>query len=186
VGQFLNPGKNTLTLNAPRMNILAEVMPVYLLGDFMVKPGVQGFEITGGEISAPGSWREAGLPFYSQSVIYSQTFQVSKGEGNFKVKLNNWNAPVCEVLVNGQSAGLISWQPYETDVTGFLKEGENEISVRVYGSLKNTFGFFYQKNDNWIFGPFSWNNAPEKIPAASEYFLMDYGLFEPFQLVQVK
>lgn len=186
VGQFLKPGKNTLTLKAPRMNILAEVMPVYLLGDFLVKPGVQGFEITGGEISAPGSWREAGLPFYSQSVIYSQTFQVSKGESNFKVKLNNWNAPVCEVLVNGQSAGLISWQPHETDVTRILKEGENEISVRVYGSLKNTFGFFYQKNDGWIFGPFSWNNAPEKIPAASEYFLMDYGLFEPFQLVQVK
>ena len=38
VGQFLKPGKNTLTIAAPRMNILAEVMPIYLLGDFLVKP----------------------------------------------------------------------------------------------------------------------------------------------------
>ena len=65
------------------------------------------------------------------------------------------------------------------------KEGENEISVKVTGSLKNTFGFFYQKNDNWIYGPHSWNFSPKKIPAASEYYLMDYGMFEPFELVAV-
>jgi hypothetical protein len=64
-----------------------------------------------------------------------------------------------------------------------LKEGENEITVKVTGSLKNTFGFFYQNNDNWIFGPHSWNFAPEKQPAASEYFLMDYGLMGPFELI---
>jgi len=187
VGQFLKPGKNTLTLKAPRMNILAEVMPVYLLGDFLVQPAQKGFEITGGEIGAAGSWRVAGLPFYSQSVVYTQKFNVPVIEGNsFKIKMGKWNAPLCEVLVNGRPAGLIAWQPYEADVTRWLKAGENEVSVRVYGSLKNTFGFFYQNNDGWIFGPFSWNSAPEKIPDASAYFLMDYGLFEPFQLVQIK
>jgi hypothetical protein len=67
-----------------------------------------------------------------------------------------------------------------------LTEGQNEISVKVIGSLKNTFGFFYHNNDSWIHGPHSWNSAPEKIPAASEYFLMDYGLFEPFDLVSIK
>ncbi len=186
VGEFLKPGKNTLTIKAPRMHILAEVMPIYLLGDFLVKPANQGFEITGGEISNLGSWKELGLPFYSQTVVYSQIFDVSKNNNShFNVQLNNWNSPLCEVMVNGQSAGLISWKPYELDVTDLLKDGENEVSVRVYGSLKNTFGFFYQKNDSWIFGPFSWNYAPEKIPSASEYYLLDYGLFEPFQLVEI-
>jgi len=184
VGQFLKPGKNTLTLKAPRMHILAEVMPIYLLGDFLVKPAKQGFEITGGTISTLGSWREAGLPFYSQKVGYSQNFSIIKAnEASYKVKLNRWNGSVAEVFVNGQSAGLIAWQPNELDVTSLLKEGENEITVKVTGSLKNTFGFFYQKNDNWIFGPHSWNDAPKKVPAASEYFLMDYGLMEPFKLV---
>jgi hypothetical protein len=186
VGEFLKPGKNTLTIKAPRMHILAEVMPVYLLGDFLVKPAKQGFEITGGAIESLGSWREAGLPFYSQEVSYSQKFSVSKAnESAFKVKLNEWNGSVAEVFVNGQSAGLIAWQPNELDVTNLLKEGENEITVKVTGSLKSTFGFFYQKNDNWIFGPHSWNNAPKKIPEASEYFLMDYGMFEAFELVVV-
>lgn len=50
------------------MHILAEVMPVYLLGDFLVKPGEKGFEIAGGEINSAGAWQEAGLPFYSQEL----------------------------------------------------------------------------------------------------------------------
>ena len=61
----------------------------------------------------------------------------------------------------------------------------NEVVVKVCGSLKNTFGFFYQHNDNWIFGPHSWNEAPDKTPPASEYFLLDYGLYEPFELVKL-
>ncbi len=186
VGEYLKPGENTLTIIAPRMNILAEVMPVYFLGDFLIKPAKQGFEIAGGEITKLGSWCELGLPFYSQKVAYSQTFKVKKTVNNsFKVKLDNWNGSIAEVWVNGHSAGVIAWQPNELDVTSLLDDGTNEITVKVIGSLKNTFGFFYNKNDNWIFGPHSWNNAPEKIPAASEYFLMDYGLFEPFKLVQV-
>jgi hypothetical protein len=187
VGEYLKPGENTLTIKAPRMHILAEVMPVYLLGDFLVKPFATGFELTGGEISSLGSWREHGLPFYSQTVTYNQSFNISKAKDkSYKVQLTDWNSPLCEVLVNDKPAGLIAWQPYETDITGLLKDGENKVSVRVFGSLKNTFGFFYQKNDNWIFGPFSWNYAPEKIPLAAEYYLMDYGLFEPFKLVEVK
>lgn len=186
IGRYLKAGKNTLTLKAPRMNILAEVMPVYVLGNFLVKPAKGGFEITEGKITSTGSWREAGLPFYSQKVAYNQDFKVSENDKcKFKVRLGKWNGSVAEVLVNGQKAGLISWQPYELDVTNFIKPGNNAIAVKITGSLKNTFGFFYKKNDNWIFGPSAWNYAPEKAPEASGYFLMDYGLMEPFELVKV-
>jgi len=187
VGQFLKPGKNTLTLKAPRMHVLAEVMPVYFIGDFLVKPAKQGFEITDGNISTLGSWREAGLPFYSQKVAYSQMYKVTKADGTaFKVKLNKWNGSVAEVLVNGQQAGLIAWQPNELDVTSLLKDGDNEITVKVIGSLKNTFGYFFKEADKWIYGPHEWNYAPEKVPDATGYFLVDYGMMEPFGLVQVK
>ena len=187
VGQFLKPGKNTLTLKAPRMHVLAEVMPVYFIGDFLVKPAKQGFEIADGNISTLGSWREAGLPFYSQKVAYSETFNVTIASGvNYKVKLNKWNGSITEVWVNGQSAGLIAWQPNELDVTSLLKDGNNEITVKVVGSLKNTFGYFFKEANKWIYGPHEWNYAPEKLPDASGYFLMDYGLMEPFSLVAVK
>jgi len=185
VGKYLKAGENTLTLKAPRMHVLAEVMPVYFIGDFLVKPAKQGFEIADGNITKLGSWRESGLPFYSQKVAYAQNYTVAKTAGTaYKVKLNSWNGSVSEVLVNGQSAGLIAWQPNELDVTSYLKEGSNEITIKVTGSLKNTFGFFYKNNEGSIFGPGSWNYAPEKAPDASGYFLMDYGLMEPFDLVQ--
>ena len=185
IGQFLKHGKNTITLKAARMNILCELMPVYVLGDFLVKPAARGYEITEGEISSLGSWRHEGLPFYSHKVSYSQNFNVEKAsDAVFKVKLNRWNGSISEVWVNGESAGVIPWQPDELDITSLLEEGDNEITVKVTGSLKNTFGFFYHDNDNWIFGPHSWNNAPEKMPPPSDYFLLDYGLFEPFELVQ--
>lgn len=187
IGKFLKPGKNTIALKAPRMHILAEVMPVYLLGDFLVQPGPKGFEITGGDITKMGSWQKAGLPFYSQKVAYTQNFSVKNTEGNsYKVRLKNWNGSIAEVWVNGENSGVISWQPNELDVTNLLNDGENEITIKVIGSLKNTFGFFYADNNSWIFGPHSWNGAPEKIPAASEYFLIDYGMFEHFDLVEFK
>jgi hypothetical protein len=187
IGEHVKSGRNTVTLKAPRMHILAEVMPIYILGDFVVQPGGKGFEIREGEISELGSWRQAGLPFYSQKVAYSQNFNVSKTDNaSYKVYLKNWKGSVAEVWVNEKQAGVIAWQPYELDVTSWLKEGENLLTVKVTGSLKNTFGFFYNDNNNWIFGPHSWNNAPEKIPPASDYFLMDYGMMEPFELLEYK
>lgn len=142
VGNFLQEGENTLTLKAPRMHILAEVMPVYLLGDFLVTAGEKGFEISGGDISALGSWKEQGLPFYSQKVAYTQKFTVNKSEDAFhRVRLKNWKGAIAEVWVNGKEAGTIAWQPNELDVTSFLTEGENEITVKVIGSLKTPSAF---------------------------------------------
>ena len=106
-------------------------------------------------------------------------------DASYKVKLGQWNGSIAEVWVNGEKAGLVAWKPYEIDVTGLLKEGDNEIVVKVIGSLKSTFGFFYNKNDSWIFGPHSWNRGPDNIPQEAEYYLMHYGLIEPFTVVRV-
>jgi len=104
----------------------------------------------------------------------------------YKVKLNNWNGTLAEVFVNGTPAGQIMWPPYELSLGPVLKPGENEIVVRVTGSLKNTFGYFYRNNKQWINGPGDWDTAPEGNPPAGKYFLMNYGLFEPFSLVGMK
>ena len=98
------------------------------------------------------------------------------------MKLTGWNGTIAEVQVNDQEAGIIAWPPEELDLTQMLRKGENEISVRIVGSLKNTFGYFYEDNNKWIHGPHDWNNAPEHQPGMDQYHFMDYGLFSPFEL----
>jgi hypothetical protein len=187
IGPYLKLGENIVRLKAPRMHVLAEIMPIYLLGDFLVKPSEKGFALYPGDIGSTGSWKEAGLPFYPGKVAYSRSFEIKKEAGVFyKVKLREWKGTVAEVQVNGRFAGIIAWQPHELDVTEFLKEGKNEISVTVTGSLRNTFGPFHDKSDDWIIGPHSWIKAPGKQPPGSAYFLNDDGLMEPFRLVGVK
>jgi hypothetical protein len=186
LGKFLKKGKNTITLQAPRMSIFAEIMPIYIIGDFAVHPGKKGFEIAGGDIGKLGSWKDLGLPFYSQDVSYTQKFNVEKSaSNNYKVKLGKWNGSVSNVIVNGKQAGNIAWQPNELMITELLKDGENKVEVVVTGTLKNTFGNFYIDRPGWIIGPYMWNiDVPENIASASDYLFDDYGLFEPFKLIK--
>ena len=125
-----------------------------------------------------------GFPFYSQKVTYNQKFTLKMGNSQYLVKLNKWNGILAEVKVNGKDAGLISFPPYQLNISSLLKEGENGIALTVVGSIKNTFGYFYKANNQWINGPGDWNTAPDKIPSLSQYYIMDYGLFEPFSLVE--
>lgn len=182
IGHLLEPGWNSITLKARRMSIFAEIMPVYILGDFVVRPKKKGFEIANGSLNALGSWKDSGYPFYPDKVSYTQEYIVEKGKAMFKVKLTGWNGTMAEVRVNNKKAGIIAWPPEELDVTQMLSEGKNEISVQIVGSLKNTFGYFYEDNNKWINGPHDWNRAPENQPGIDQYFLMDYGLFSPFSL----
>ncbi len=182
IGNFVKKGENTITLNATRMSVFAEVMPVYILGDFSLKPLETGFEIKEAKPIETGSWINSGLPFYSQKISYTQKFAGNKGE-NYSVSLAQWNGTICDVLVNGQKAGIIAFPPFNLDISDMVVEGENTVEVQVTGSLKNTFGYFYHSNDKWIHGPGEWNYAPEKQPGLSGMFLVDYGLFEPFQVL---
>jgi len=57
IGTMVKTGDNTITLKASPMKIHAEIEPVYILGDFSVKPADKGFTI---EAPAAGYTLEAG------------------------------------------------------------------------------------------------------------------------------
>ncbi|HBL77207.1 MAG: hypothetical protein A2W90_14865 [Bacteroidetes bacterium GWF2_42_66] len=183
IGNYLHTGANTISLTASRMSIFAEVMPVYILGNFSLNPLTAGFEIDNPKPLQSGSWIDAGMPFYSQKVAYSQKFNIENNQSEFTVQLNEWKGTICEVMVNGEKAGVIAWPPYQLDISKLMKQGENTVTVNVTGSLKNTFGYFYRPNSGWIHGPTAWNFAPDQQPALSGMYMVDYGLYEPFDLL---
>ena len=44
---------------------------------------------------------------------------------------------VLEVIVNGQPAGVRLWNPYQVEITSFLKPGENILELRLANTLVN-------------------------------------------------
>ena len=69
------------------------------------------------------------------------------------------------------------------DITDKVVSGENEISVIVYGTLRNLLGPHHNP-DTRLTGPWSWNDSPKVQPRGDKYFYLGYGLFEDFSVVE--
>jgi hypothetical protein len=182
---LIRGGDNAISLTVSPMSIHAELEPVYLLGSFGLKPAARGWEIIPASPLRKGSWKDQGLPFYPEGVTYSRQYILEKGN-RFAVRLGKWNGSVAAVRVNGQEAGIIGWQPYELDITNFVRRGPNRIDVVVYGTLKNLLGPHHNVRGKGIVTPWSFKYAPEVQPSGDKYDLEEYGLFEDFSIVEKK
>jgi len=166
------------------MSVFAELEPVYLIGDFCVEPAERGWKIVSAYPLKLGSWKHQGLPLYTNGVSYSKQFKIDDLTKHYFVKLNQWKGTVAAIRVNGREAGIIGWPPYELDITRFVRKGENQIDVRVYGSLKNLLGPHHGVKQHGIVTPWIWRYAPKIQPPGDQYDLIDYGLFEDFVVLQ--
>jgi len=182
IGQYIKKGENVLLIDAPRMHILAEIEPAYIIGNFTVHPAPKGFTIKKYKTPVLGSWKAQGFPFYSHGVQYSAEYEVTNANAPHTVKLNEWGGSVAEVTINGEKAGIIGWAPYSLDVSKFVKEGTNTVSVEVIGTLRNLLGPF-DREPFGIATPWSWRYQPP-FRSGSEYKQLDYGLFTMFSFCQ--
>jgi len=185
IGPFVRPGKNDIAVIMHPMSIYAEIAPVYIIGDFDLVSKRQGWALTPAKPLQIGAWKKQGLPFYSYDVAYEKSVALSKGQ-KVKVRLGAWDGTVCEVHVNGAQAGVIGWPPYEVDISDFIRNGDNEIEVVVSGSLKNLLGPHHNVTRRGIVTPWSFKYAPKKQPAGMDYNQLDYGLFEDFEIIEIK
>lgn len=188
IGPHVVAGKNRITVKALPFTIHSELEPVYVLGDFSLKDAPKGFELRPPAPMAVGPWAGQGLPLYGASVRYRKTFDIPAAEGakvRYLVQLGSWRGAVAEVFVGGKAAGAIAFPPFELDVTDTLVSGPNEVSVVVYGTLKNTLGPFHNKPPLGMAWPGSFQQgAKGGHPPGSEYSIVDYGLFEDFKLLK--
>ena len=184
ISDFLKPGNNVITVKADPMDILAELEPVYITGDFCLSPAEHGWNITSPIALDLGSWKKQGLPFYSESVTYSKKFEIESNENkHYIVKLNEWKGTVADVKVNGENAGIIGWRPYELEISKWVQTGENKIEVTVTGSLKNLLGPHHNNPTLGFVTPWNFFYAPEHQPPGTEYHQLDYGLMADFEIL---
>ncbi len=187
IGPHLKPGLNRISIAARPFTIHSELEPVYIRGDFAVRPLAKGFGIGPAAGLGVGSWLDQGLPFYAEGVEYARTFHLPALETGerVRVRLDDARGAVTRIVVNGREAGWIGFAPPELDVTDLLVPGANEISAVVIGTLKNTLGPHHNNPPLGRAWPGNFQKgAAGGRPAGSAYSLVAYGLFGDLRLVR--
>jgi hypothetical protein len=175
-GNALATGPNMVTLVGQPFSVLHELAPVFVTGNFSVQPASQGWELYQEVPLDLGSWKEYGLPFYPKEVSYHASFRMEKDE-RAMLSLEDWTASCVTVSVN-DSEDILLWTPYRLDISKWLTEGENWIRITLNGSLKNLNGPHHNNPQEGLVTPWSFKYAPEDLPPALDYDLIEYGLFE--------
>ncbi len=183
IGSAAKVGENAVIIKASPMTVWHELEPAYVLGEFRLKAGDSGFVIVPDELLRLGRWNEQGHPLYGGGVSYVQEFEIAERTDRYAVSLASWYGSVAKVVVNGQAAGYIWHQPWECDVTEWVKADRNTVEVIVIGTLKNTLGPHHGKAALGSAWPSMFQHGPETGPPPGErYNTIGYGLFEPFEL----
>lgn len=179
-------GENDVRIAVREFGIYTELEPAYLLGSFSLETASNGFVVHPEKPLQLGSWAKHGAPMYGHAVSYANQIAVPQVDAgtSYCVKLGKWHGSVARVRVNGKHVGIIGWAPWECDVTNALKPGDNVVEVEVVGTLKNTLGPFHSTKPRGSAWPSMFQAAPETgPPPGSSYDVIDYGLFEPFQII---
>ncbi|MBR3521160.1 MAG: glycosyl hydrolase family 2 [Prevotella sp.] len=77
------------------------------------------------------------IKYYSGTVKLTSTFKLKTDKtANYRLSLPLMGS-AAEVIINGQSAGIVWCSPWETDITGLLRSGKNTIELRIANTLWN-------------------------------------------------
>jgi hypothetical protein len=86
----------------------------------------------------PGPWTDQGYPHFSGRAVYRKRFDLPESFIGQRVFIEpEMLDDVLEVMVNGGSAGVRLWAPYQVEITHLLKSGENTLELRVANTLVN-------------------------------------------------
>lgn len=85
-----------------------------------------------------GSWTDQGYPFYSGSATYSQEIEIPELYAGQRVFLRTDEAAeIVEFIVNGVTAAIRLWAPYEAEITKLIHSGSNLILLKVTNTFAN-------------------------------------------------
>ncbi len=163
----ISKGVNLLEISMP-FGKNTNLESVYILGHFGVELGPVNKIIAFPGNLGFGDITHQRLPFYTGNVIYQSSFLLNE-DGDIGIKVPYFSNPVLEVSVDGQSRGLIAFQPHQLPVRG-LKKGIHKIEICAYGNRFNTFGPLHNSNQDYIwYGPDSYRTVGDQW---SEYYLV--------------
>ena len=114
------------------------IEPVVIAGDF---------DVSGGRLKRQGksskglTWGGKNDGNYSGTIIFSRRFTVSETSRKKRAILTLEDVrETARVRINGNDIGVRLWPPYDFELTGHLKDGENLLEVMVSNTPENLLG----------------------------------------------
>jgi len=166
-------GRNKIRVEARPLQIRCEVAPVYVLGDFALRPCADGFVVDAPAALGLGAWEGYGMPFYPWPVEYRYGFTLDRPASRMRVELPEWEGSACRVLLDGQPVGDILYRPLVLDREVAVPAGRHVLSLEVAGHMKNLLGPFFNKGLPICW---SWINRPQGYPPGDKYLSTPAGL----------
>ncbi len=147
-------GEDVLETERNKLTYDTELESVYLVGDFAVysdcefenykncrRTGDSFYIAALPEKVSKSSLTEQGFAFYSGSADLKFTYTANKTKGGrFIVDTSSLHCVLARVFVNGADCGPIMFPPFKLDVTDYVKDGENKITLRIYSGNRNLLG----------------------------------------------
>jgi hypothetical protein len=131
--------------------------------------------VTGAPVSVPlNSWFHYGLDQYTGYVDYQTTIKAVKKDQKVIIDLGGVKY-MAEVFINELSVGARLWPPYNFDISGALKNGDNKIRIRVGNLMVNQMSM---QNDMHKLRTWSWGFSPD--PDIDQY---NAGMSGPVKLL---
>lgn len=81
---------------------------------------------------------QQGFLFFAGTMTVKKTVTVTDTDLYFKMKKHGITSVILKV--NGKEVKNFLWEPYEADLSEYLKKGENEIELTLTNSLRNLLG----------------------------------------------
>ncbi|MBE6364416.1 MAG: hypothetical protein E7053_01535 [Lentisphaerae bacterium] len=169
---FLISGRNIIELTGIYSAEQSGVEAVYLLGNF----GVKNNRITAlPSLIDLGDWCKFGFPHYSGNLTYHFKLD-SLEKGRVFLSFPSWRGCLLGIKVNNGVEKYLAWPPERVEIGDELKRnGEDELSVTVYGHRKNVFGPFYLNDRR----PVWTGNIQFKTCEVEEKQFVSVGLLSP-------
>jgi len=167
--QILSPEKNEITIPATLKEI-AFAWPYdgepYRLQQPIAFTAVSPVE------KEPGSWYDDGYLQYTGYVLYEKKIVLNSKPAKTFLDLGKVKY-MAEVWVNGKKAGERLWEPFVFDVSAYIRQGENLLSIKVGNLMVNRMWLYHDLGQLRTWG---WKGTPH-------FEQYDAGLWGPVKLI---
>ncbi len=140
-----------------------EIEPCYLAGDFGVEvegewePIERNAYRTGDKftiVKKPhtitlSDIQKQGFPFFAGAISVSKEFDLA--DTDYQLAFSKTGINAININVNSKDAGNLLWHPFSCDISEYLKQGKNKITLTLYNTLRNMQGPHHLKEGESYF-----------------------------------